>query len=63
MIRSGVCSLASFQRLVAARGDFDDGVARSLERVLDEAGDVAFVLDHEHARLLDATRPVPCLVP
>ena len=47
------------QRLVAAAGDLDDGVARSLERVFDEAGDVVFVFDDEHARLVDAARPLP----
>ena len=52
MIRSGGCSLASLQRLVAARRDFDDGVAAALERVLDEPGDVVFVFDDEHAGLV-----------
>ena len=56
MIRSGACSLAELQRLVAAAGDFDDGVAAALERVFDEAGNVAFVFDDQHAHLVGAAR-------
>ena len=37
------------QRLVPPSDDLDGGVARSLERVLDQAGDVVLVFDDEHA--------------
>ena len=54
MIRSGVLLARELQRLVAARRDFDDRVAGAFERVLDQAGDVAFVFDDEHAGLVGA---------
>ena len=38
------------QRRVAGTHDFHLGVTAALERVLDEAGDVGFVFDHEDAR-------------
>ena len=56
MIRSGGCSLASFSAWSPLRRDLDDGVAAALERVLDEAGDVAFVFDDEHAGLVGTAR-------
>src|SRR6266540_3513591 len=38
------------ERLIPPADDFDRGATGSFERVLDQAGDVLFVLDHEDAR-------------
>ena len=46
------------QRLIAARRDLDDGVAAAFERVFDQAGDVAFVFDDQHASLVETARRV-----
>ncbi len=48
------------KRGVAAPDDLDTRVSRSLERVLDEASDILFVLDHEHSRR-SIHRRWPCL--
>jgi len=45
MMRSGGRAVTVFQRDVAARDDLGFRVGDTLERVLNQAGDILFVLD------------------
>ena len=62
MMRSGVCSLASLRAWSPLPATSTMASPDALERVFDEPGDVAFVLDDEDAHLVDAACSVP-LVP